>query len=91
MTQFASMLPQFAAKKPNLWGSWKEQCGDNFYSRSTDGTWFQHPTKFHVDEATQKKTQGMHACLSVSDFGISDVLLLRLKSMLNCVERDPVF
>ena len=42
--------PQFAAKKPDLRGSWKERCGDNFYSRAADGTWIQHRNRFHLDE-----------------------------------------
>jgi Nucleotide modification associated domain 2 len=47
--------PRFAARKPNLHGSWKERRADNFYSRSLDGTWFQHPTRFHIDERVKKQ------------------------------------
>jgi hypothetical protein len=58
--------PRFAAKKPNLHGSWKERCGDNFYSRSVDGTWFQHPTRFHLDERV-KKQDTKHARVFISE------------------------
>jgi hypothetical protein len=42
---------RFAAKKPNLRGSWKERCGDNFYSKKPDGTWRKHENRFHIDAA----------------------------------------
>lgn len=41
---------RFEAKKPNLRGSWKERCGDNFYSLGADGEWVQHRNRFHLDE-----------------------------------------
>jgi hypothetical protein len=47
--------PRFAAKKPNLRGSWQEQCGDNFYSRSADGAWLRHRNRFHLDERSKKQ------------------------------------
>ena len=40
--------PRFAAKKPNLRGTWQERCGDNFHSRNPDGTWRQHRNRFHM-------------------------------------------
>lgn len=47
--------PRFAAKKPNLRGSWQERCGDNFYSRKPDGSWVQHRNRFHLDEALKRQ------------------------------------
>jgi hypothetical protein len=41
--------PRFEQKKPNLRGSWKERCGDNFYSKKSDGSWHQHRNRFHLD------------------------------------------
>jgi hypothetical protein len=46
---------RFAAKKPDLRGSWKERCGDNFYSRGSDGEWIQHRNRFHLDEQLKKQ------------------------------------
>jgi Nucleotide modification associated domain 2 len=40
--------PRFAEKKPNLRGTWKDRCGDNFYSQSLDGVWHQHRNRFHL-------------------------------------------
>ena len=49
---------RFAKKRPNLRGSWKERCGDNFYSRNEDGTWKQHRNCFHIgDDALRKDTR----------------------------------
>jgi len=47
--------PRFAAKKPNLRGTWKERCGDNFYSRGSDGEWIQHRNRFHLDERLKRQ------------------------------------
>lgn len=41
---------RFETKKPDLRGSWKERCGDNFYSLGADGKWIQHRNRFHLDE-----------------------------------------
>ena len=41
---------RFAEKKPYLRGTWEERCGDNFYSRGSDGQWIQHRNRFHFDE-----------------------------------------
>jgi hypothetical protein len=38
---------QFAKKKPNINGSWKQRCGDNFYSLDKNGKWQQHETLHH--------------------------------------------
>lgn len=46
---------RFAAKKPDLRGSWRQQCGDNFYSRKDDGTWIQHRNRFHLDEGLKRQ------------------------------------
>lgn len=46
---------RFTAKKPNLRGTWKERCGDNFYSRGADGQWIQHSNRFHLDEGFKKQ------------------------------------
>ena len=46
---------RFESKKPNLRGSWKERCGDNFYSRGNDGTWVQHRNRFHLSEDQKRK------------------------------------
>jgi hypothetical protein len=46
---------RFAAKKPNLRGSWQEQCGDNFYSRNADGSWRQHRNRFHLSDDNKSK------------------------------------
>jgi len=46
---------RFSAKKPNLRGCWKERCGDNFYSRGSDGTWIQHRNRFHLDDGLKKQ------------------------------------
>jgi hypothetical protein len=43
--------PRFGEKKPDLRGSWKERCGDNFYSQGADGSWRQHRNRFHVGPA----------------------------------------
>ena len=40
---------RFEQKKPNLRGDWKDRCGDNFYSKSSDGAWIQHRNRFHLD------------------------------------------
>lgn len=42
--------PRFDSKKPNLRGSWKERCGDNFYSLGPNGEWIQHRNRFHLSE-----------------------------------------
>jgi hypothetical protein len=47
--------PDFQIKKPNLRGSWKERCGDNFYSRGADGRWIRHRNRFHLDDKIQAK------------------------------------
>jgi len=47
--------PRFSPKKPNLIGSWMEQCGDNFYSLGADGEWIQHPNRSHLDEDSKIK------------------------------------
>ena len=39
--------PRFQSKKPNIEGSWKQKCGDNFYSKSLNGEWIEHPNFFH--------------------------------------------
>ena len=39
--------PRFEAKRPNLRGTWQQQCGDNFYSRSSSGEWVQHANQYH--------------------------------------------
>lgn len=39
--------PRFQAKKPRIIGSWKQRCGDNFYSQNSYGVWIQHPNPFH--------------------------------------------
>lgn len=46
---------RFAAKKPNLRGSWQERCGDNFYSRKPDSSWIQHRNRFYLDEALKRQ------------------------------------
>jgi len=46
---------RFQRKKPNLRGSWKERCGDNFYSRGADGEWIQHRNRFHLDERLKQQ------------------------------------
>lgn len=46
---------RFEAKKPDLRGSWKERCGDNFYSLGVDGEWIQHRNRFHLDEYLKKQ------------------------------------
>jgi len=40
--------PRFTMKKPNLRGTWKERCGDNFYSQNPNGLWQQHRNRFHL-------------------------------------------
>jgi len=47
--------PRFASKKPNLRGSWKERCGDNFYSVGADGKWIQHRNRFHLNEKLKRQ------------------------------------
>ena len=47
--------PRFVAKKPNLRAGWKERCGDNFYSKSSDGDWIQHRNRFHLDDRLKKQ------------------------------------
>lgn len=39
---------RYQRKKPNLKGSWKERCGDNFYSLNENGEWKQHKNRFHI-------------------------------------------
>lgn len=46
---------RFAQKKPDLRGSWKERCGDNFYSRGSEGQWIQHRNRFHLDDGLKKQ------------------------------------
>jgi len=46
---------RFEEKKPDLRGSWKERCGDNFYSRGPDGEWIQHRNRFHLSENLKKQ------------------------------------
>lgn len=49
---------RFALKKPLLQGSWKERCGDNFYSKKDNGDWIQHRNRFHLsDEFLVKDTR----------------------------------
>lgn len=45
----------FAAKRPNLRGSWQERCGDKFHSRDVEGNWIQHRNRFHLDEGIKKQ------------------------------------
>jgi hypothetical protein len=47
--------PRFQIKKPNLRGNWKERCGDNFYSRDSNGSWIQHRNRFHLDEPLKRQ------------------------------------
>ena len=47
--------PRFSAKKPDLRGNWKARCGDNFYSRGSDGAWIQHRNRFHLDERLKRQ------------------------------------
>ena len=47
--------PRFRAKRPILRGTWKQRCGDNFYSRNLDGEWIQHRNRFHHDEAIKRR------------------------------------
>ena len=46
---------RFEAKKPVLRGTLQQQCGDNFYSRGSDGLWIQHRNRYHLDEASLRK------------------------------------
>jgi hypothetical protein len=46
---------RFQSKKPNLRGTWQERCGDNFYSRNSDGTWIQHRNRFHLSESLKRQ------------------------------------
>lgn len=46
---------RFDKKKPNLKGSWKQRCGDNFYSRGSDGEWIQHRNRFHIGEEIKQQ------------------------------------
>jgi hypothetical protein len=46
---------RFADKKPNLRGTWKDRCGDNFYSLGPDGRWIQHRNRFHLDEGLKRQ------------------------------------
>ena len=46
---------RFTAKKPDLRGTWQQRCGDNFYSRKSDGTWIQHRNRFHLDERLKEQ------------------------------------
>jgi hypothetical protein len=46
---------RFQSKKPNLRGDWKERCGDNFYSRDSNGSWVQHRNRFHLDESLKRQ------------------------------------
>lgn len=46
---------RFAPKRPNLRGTWKERCGDNFYSRGADGDWIQHRNRFHLGEELKER------------------------------------
>jgi hypothetical protein len=52
--------PRFAAKKPNLRGTWQERCGDNFHSKNPDGTWQQHKNRFHDAGYLPKDTRRPH-------------------------------
>ena len=38
---------KFSDKKPQVHGSYMQQCGDNFYSLDAQGCWRQHETVFH--------------------------------------------
>jgi hypothetical protein len=40
--------PRFAPKKPDIRGTWKDRCGDNFYSQDSEGFWKQHRNRFHL-------------------------------------------
>lgn len=51
---------RFETKKPDLRGSWKDRCGDNFYSLNADGKWIQHRNRFHLD-ADQKRQDTNYA------------------------------
>lgn len=46
---------RFQSKKPDLRGTWKQRCGDNFYSLGEDKEWIQHRNRFHLDEATKRQ------------------------------------
>jgi hypothetical protein len=53
---------QYELKKPNLRGTWKERCGDNFYSRAADGRWIQYRNRFQLsDQLTRQDTRFAHA------------------------------
>jgi hypothetical protein len=39
--------PRFKKKKPNVTGSWRQRCGDNFYFKDDKGKWQQQETHFH--------------------------------------------
>jgi hypothetical protein len=49
------MIKRFTMKKPNLRGTWKDRCGDNFYNQNPDGSWQQHRNRFHVGPACLAK------------------------------------
>ena len=38
---------RFEKKKPSVYGSWREKCGDNMYYKDSQGEWVQHRTTFH--------------------------------------------
>jgi hypothetical protein len=46
---------RFEPKKPNLRGTWQERCGDNFYSRESNGAWIQHRNRFHLSEDLKRR------------------------------------
>ncbi len=72
--------PRFAAKRPNLRGSWQERCGDNFYSKNPDGTWRQHKNRFHMGaDYLAKDTRRPHifAAQRFWYFGSAKILVLK--------------
>ena len=46
---------RFGEKKPVINGSWKEQCGDNMYSKNAQGQWIQGPTIHHREPELVEK------------------------------------
>lgn len=53
--------PRFQDKKPDPYGSWKNVCGDNFYSYDDSG-WTSHAVDYHTDCKTQEKDLRYHIC-----------------------------
>ena len=42
---------RFTNKIPDVNGSWRRRCGDNFYFKNSAGKWERHPTMFHRTKA----------------------------------------